>query len=73
MPNTDPFDASAAPSHSLRLLAERGEIRRYRKGTVLIQEGDRGDQLFIVLKGQVRAFGSDDDDQQKQRLHGRFV
>jgi CRP/FNR family transcriptional regulator, cyclic AMP receptor protein len=62
MPDTDTFDADATASPSLRTLAARGEIRRYRKGTVLIEEGDRGDNLFIILKGQVRAFASSSDD-----------
>jgi CRP/FNR family transcriptional regulator, cyclic AMP receptor protein len=62
MADTDPLDIGSTLSPSLRRLAERGEIRRYRKGTLLIQEGDRGDQLYIILKGQVRAFASDEDD-----------
>ena len=62
MPDPDLFDASAAPSPSLRALAERGDIRRYRKGTLLIEEGDRGDNLFIILKGQVRAYGSSSEE-----------
>ena len=64
MPDTDPFDASATASASLRTLAARGDIRRYRKGTLLIEEGDRGDNLFIILKGQVRAFATGDDDRE---------
>lgn len=64
LPASDLFDPSACPSPSLRALAARGEVRRYRKGTVLIQEGDHGDNLFIILKGQVRAFGSDDEDRE---------
>lgn len=65
MADTDPFDPSAAPSPSLRALAERGDIRRYRKGTLLIQEGDHGDNLFIILKGQVRAYGSSSDEERE--------
>jgi CRP/FNR family cyclic AMP-dependent transcriptional regulator len=45
-------------SDALRALAERGETRRYRKGTLLIQEGDYGDTLFIILSGRLRAFSS---------------
>lgn len=47
-----------ALSDQLRLLARRGERRRYRKGTILIAEGDRGDTLFIILSGQLRAYSS---------------
>ena len=32
----------AALSDTVRALAERGSVRNYRKGTVLIEEGDRG-------------------------------
>lgn len=49
---------------SLRSLAQRGVIRRYRKGTLLIQEGDEGDTLFFILAGRLRAFGSGDDDRE---------
>lgn len=41
-------------------LAARGEIRRYRKNTLLIQEGDFGDTLFIILDGRMRAFSAGD-------------
>jgi CRP/FNR family cyclic AMP-dependent transcriptional regulator len=54
-----PIDFNAVPG-LLRPLAERGEIRRFRQGTLVLDEGDRGDQLFIVLAGELRAFtGSD--------------
>ncbi|MEP7058952.1 MAG: Crp/Fnr family transcriptional regulator [Caldimonas sp.] len=49
---------------SLRSLAQRGVIRRYRKGTLLIQEGDEGDTLFFILAGRLRAFGSGDEDRE---------
>jgi CRP/FNR family transcriptional regulator, cyclic AMP receptor protein len=52
--------ALAALPPALAELASRGEPRRYRKGTLLIQEGDRGDTMFIVLAGHVKAFSSDD-------------
>jgi CRP/FNR family cyclic AMP-dependent transcriptional regulator len=47
-----------ALSDPLRALARRGEVRRYRKGTLLIQEGESGDTLFIVLSGRLRAFSA---------------
>lgn len=56
--------ALAAMSDALRALVERGESRRYRKGTLLIQEGDVGDTLFIILSGRLRAFSSDDNDRE---------
>ncbi len=55
-----PTDWLAAPelSDSLRALARRGEVCRYAKGTLLIQEGLPGDTLYIVLHGHLRAYGS---------------
>jgi CRP/FNR family cyclic AMP-dependent transcriptional regulator len=55
--SNDPTDCPAL-SESLRALARRGEIRRYRKGTVLIEEGDRGETLYIILSGRLRAYAS---------------
>ena len=51
-------------SDALKALIERGEVRRYRKGTLLIQEGDVGDTLFIILEGRMRAFSSGDNDRE---------
>lgn len=45
---------------SIRALAERGVVRRYRKGTVLIEEGDVSDTLYIILSGRVRVYSSGD-------------
>jgi CRP/FNR family transcriptional regulator, cyclic AMP receptor protein len=47
-------------SDSLRTLARRGELKRYKKGQRFITEGDFGDTLFIVLEGRVRAFGENE-------------
>lgn len=48
-------------SPSLRPLAVRGELRRYRKGTLLIQEGDQGDTLYLIASGRLRAFSAADN------------
>lgn len=45
---------------ALKALVARGTVRRYRKGTVLIHEGDVGDTLFILLSGRVKSYSSDD-------------
>lgn len=58
------FDESANPSDSLRALAARGEVRKYRKGSVLIEEGDLGDTLYIVLRGRLRAYSVGADDRE---------
>jgi CRP/FNR family cyclic AMP-dependent transcriptional regulator len=43
----------------LRELAAQGTVRRYRANTTLIEEGDRGDTLFVVLSGSLRIFCAD--------------
>lgn len=48
------------PSDALRSLAERGSVRRYRKGTLIIQEGDHGDTLYIILSGRLRAYATNE-------------
>ncbi len=51
-------------SDALAALVDRGETRRYRKGTLLIQEGDNGDTLFIILTGRLRAFSTGDSNRE---------
>ena len=52
-------DLLAALPAPLRELAAQGALRRYRANTTLIEEGDRGDTLFVVLSGALRIFCSD--------------
>jgi CRP/FNR family cyclic AMP-dependent transcriptional regulator len=59
----NPPDPPAVPE-SLRTLVARGEPRRYRKGTLLIQEGDHSDTIYIVLAGRVKAFSIDERDRE---------
>lgn len=46
---------SALPAPLMRL-AQRGAVRAYRKGTLLMEEGDAGDTLYIILSGRLRAY-----------------
>ena len=57
--NSDPT-AHPALSDSLRALARRGVVKSYRKNTVLIEEGDQGDTLYIILAGRLRAYAGND-------------
>jgi CRP/FNR family cyclic AMP-dependent transcriptional regulator len=43
----------------LRTLAMRGVVRSYPKKTILINEGDEGDSIFVLLKGSVKVFSMD--------------
>jgi CRP/FNR family cyclic AMP-dependent transcriptional regulator len=63
VPSLDAAEArallQAAPlTPALRALAERGELRRYRKGTLLIEEGDLGETIYLVVAGRVKVFSS---------------
>lgn len=58
-PPTDP-DPLSTLSEPLRALAAKGEIRRYRRNTLLIEEGDFGDTLYLILAGRLRSYSSGD-------------
>jgi CRP/FNR family transcriptional regulator, cyclic AMP receptor protein len=55
----NPHDLINALTPTLRALAERGTLRSYRKGTLIIEEGTHGDTLYVLLAGRVKAFSSD--------------
>ena len=57
LPTPEPdWFAHPALSDSLRALARRGDVRRYPRGSLLIQEGDVGDTLYVILDGRLRAY-----------------
>ncbi|MBV8136269.1 MAG: Crp/Fnr family transcriptional regulator [Deltaproteobacteria bacterium] len=43
----------------VRQLATRGQVRSFPKNTVLINEGDRGDAMFVIVAGRVKVYVSD--------------
>jgi CRP/FNR family cyclic AMP-dependent transcriptional regulator len=43
---------------TLRAIAGSGVVRSYPKNTILINEGDIGDSLFIVVSGRVKVYSS---------------
>ncbi len=51
----------AALSPGLRSLALRGTFRNYRKNSIIINEGEIGDSLFVLLDGKVKVFATDAD------------
>lgn len=61
MPVTPSASAFAHPNQHIEALAAQGVQRRYRRGALLIQEGETGDTLYIVLQGRLRAFLSDNN------------
>jgi len=55
------WDLYAPLSPELRTLALRGVVRSYPKKAVVINEGDAGESLFVLLKGSVRVFSGNND------------
>ncbi len=49
----------AALSPSLQALALRGVLRTYKKSSIVINEGDAGETLFILLQGSVKVYSTD--------------
>jgi CRP/FNR family transcriptional regulator, cyclic AMP receptor protein len=50
---------AAIEDRVVRELATRGQIRSFPKNIVFINEGDRGDSLFIIVTGRVKVYVSD--------------
>jgi CRP/FNR family cyclic AMP-dependent transcriptional regulator len=46
---------------SIARLAARGIVRSYRKNTIVINEGEPGDSLFVLLQGQVKVYATDEN------------
>jgi len=42
-------------------LAGRGIVRSYRKNTIVLNEGEPGDSLFVLLQGQVKVYATDEN------------
>ena len=57
-------DGLARLSPAMRAVAERGMQRRYRRGTLLIQEGEPGGTLYFIERGRLRAFSARSDGQE---------
>lgn len=51
----------AALSPELRALARRGQLRNFRKNTVVLREGETGDSLYVLLQGSVKVFAMDEN------------
>jgi len=52
----DPF--APLTEQTLREIAATGVVRNYPKNAILINEGEVGDSLYIVLSGRVKVFAS---------------
>lgn len=52
----DPLDHPAL-SESVRALARRGVLHEHRRGRLLIEEGETGDAVYVIVRGRLRVFG----------------
>jgi CRP/FNR family cyclic AMP-dependent transcriptional regulator len=43
----------------LRALALRGVFRNYKKNSIIINEGESGDSIYVLLEGSVKVFSTD--------------
>lgn len=59
LPDAATLPALGHASEYVEALAARGAERHFRRGALIIQEGERGDTLFIVRSGRLRAFVAD--------------
>ena len=60
MQSASPEGLLATLNPTLQPLAQRGAIRNYKKNSVIINEGDVGESLFILLQGRVKVYATDD-------------
>jgi CRP/FNR family cyclic AMP-dependent transcriptional regulator len=59
-PPADSPISQLPPAH-VEALAAIGTLRRYPKHSMVMQEGDRGDELYVVVTGRVRLYIGDAD------------
>ena len=50
----------------LQVLARQGQVRHYRKHTLLIQQGDTGHQLYLVMAGRLREYALSNDSRPRE-------
>lgn len=53
--------AAVFESDDLDALIALGTVRQFPKNTVLVQEGDKSDQLYVVMSGRLKVFLGDAD------------
>ena len=57
---------SATHQPGLLTLARQGQVRHYRKHMLLIQQGDVGHQLYLVVAGRLREFSMSHDSRPRE-------
>ncbi len=62
------YDTLAEPR--LEALARRGELRVFRRHAHLMEEGEEGDDLYILLTGRVRVYAASGGRKPREMTHG---
>ena len=57
---------SATHQPGLLTLARQGQVRHYRKHLLLIQQGDIGHQIYLVVAGRLREFSVSQDSKPRE-------
>ena len=55
------MSAAVFDSNDLDALVALGTLRQFAKNTLLVQEGDHSDQLYVVMSGRLKVFLADAD------------
>jgi CRP/FNR family transcriptional regulator, cyclic AMP receptor protein len=60
-PTKTATDTASKPrlSVDLQFLADLGQQRHFRKDAIIVNEGETGDALYILMQGRVRVFSAD--------------
>lgn len=60
MSNPTPAQLADLSDAALSELASHGRVRAYPKGAVIINEGETGDSMFVILSGRVKIYLADE-------------
>lgn len=58
--SAEPMRSDRLPGPLLQAVAARGNVRNFQPNTILINEGDTAQSLYIVLSGRVKAYAAGD-------------
>jgi len=60
---------SALPKEALSKIEQHGSTKSYKKNTIVINEGDETDSLYVILSGRVKVFLSGEDGREAMLNH----
>ena len=64
-----PRAAEVLPQSLLEAIAAVATVRSFRKGAIIVNEGDETDSLYVVLSGRARVFVADAEGREAQLNH----